>query len=139
MVAIRNDYKKPLIEYQIKMKELKKYLTINSIFSAICGIIMLVLSSGLNSFFNTQNEYIFPIIGLNLIIFSGFVWFVSQKQLANKILVNLISGLDALWVLGSLIIILFGLFDLSRNGNILIGIVALWIAFLGYKQFKNNK
>ena len=100
---------------------------------------MLVFSSGLNSFFNVQNEYVFSIIGLNLIVFSVFVWFVSRKQLTNKILITLISGLDTLWVLGSLIIILFGLFDLSRNGNILIGIVAVWIGFLGYKQFKNNK
>lgn len=121
------------------MNELKKYLTINSVFSAICGITMLIFSSGLNSYFYVQNEYVFPVIGLNLIVFSVFVWFVSQKQLTNKTLVNLISGLDALWVLGSLIIILLGLFDLSRNGSILIGIVAVWITFLGYKQFKNNK
>ena len=121
------------------MKELKKYLTINSMFSAICGITMLMFSTGLNLFFNIKNEYVFPVIGLNLLVFSGFVLFVSQKQLTNKLLVNLISGLDALWVLGSLIIIFFELFDLSRNGNILIGVVALWIAYLGYKQFNNNK
>ena len=121
------------------MNALKRYLAINSGFSAICGITMLVFSSGLHSFFDIQNEYVFPVIGINLIVFSVFVWFVAQKQLTNRILVNLISGLDALWVLGSLIIILLGLFDLSRNGIILIGVVAVWIAFLGYKQFKNNK
>ena len=120
------------------MNELKKYLTINSLFSGVCGIIMLVFSTGLNSFFDIQNEYTFLIIGLNLIVFSIFVWFVSRKQLTNKLLINLISGLDALWVLGSLITILFGLFNLSRNGYFLIGTVAIWIAFLGYKQFKNK-
>jgi len=120
------------------MNELKKYLTINSVFSGICGIAMLVFSSGLNSFFHIQNEYVFPVIGLNLIVFAGFVWYVSQKQLTNNLLVNLISGLDALWVLGSLTIIALGLFNLSKNGNILIGIVAVWIGFLGFKQFKNN-
>jgi len=121
------------------MKELKRYLTINSVFSAVCGIAMVILFVELNTFFHIVNQYVFPVIGLNLIIFSIFVGYVSRKQLTNKTLVNLISGLDALWVLGSLIIVLFGLFGLSRNGNILIIFVAVWIAFLGYNQFRFNK
>lgn len=119
--------------------ELKKYLTINSGFSLTTGLGMLFFSNALNAFFNIENAYVFPVIGLNLIGFAIFVGYVSSKQLTNKMLVNLISGLDGLWVLGSFIIILFGLFDLSQNGNILIGIVAVWIGFLGYKQFVNNK
>lgn len=119
--------------------ELKKHLTINSGFSLTTGLGMLFFSNALNAFFNIENAYVFPVIGLNLIGFAIFVGYVSSKQLTNKMLVNLISGLDGLWVLGSFIIILFGLFDLSQNGNILIGIVAVWIGFLGYKQFVNNK
>lgn len=119
--------------------ELKKYLTINSGFSLTTGVGMLFFSNALNAFFNIENAYVFPVIGLNLIGFAIFVGYVSSKQLTNKMLVNLISGLDGFWVLGSFIIILFGLFDLSQNGNILIGIVAVWIGFLGYKQFVNNK
>lgn len=121
------------------MNELKKYLTINSVFSMITGLIMLVFWKGLNTFFNIENDYIFPIIGINLILFSMFVAYVSRKQLTNKTLVYLISGLDAVWVIGSLVIILFGLFDLSSNGNWAIGIVAVWIGFLGYQQFRYNR
>ncbi len=121
------------------MNELKKYLTINSIFSATCGVSMLIFSDRLNSFFNIQNGYIFPVIGLKLLFFSIFVYYISKKHLTNKLFVNIISGLDALWVIGSMTIILFGLFELSTKGNIVIGIVAVWIAFLGYKQFQNNK
>ena len=100
---------------------------------------MIFFSVGLNDFFDIVNQYVFPVIGINLIIFSLFVWYVSRKQLTNKTLVNLISGLDVLWVLGSLIIVLLGLFELSRNGNILIIFVAILIAFLGYKQFMYNR
>ncbi len=39
---------------------------------------------------------------------------------------------------GSLAIVAFGLFDLSKTGNIIISVVAVWIAFLAYKQFQNN-
>jgi hypothetical protein len=121
------------------MKELKKYLTINSWFSAISGLIMLLLSSQLNGLFNIDNDYVFPIIGANLLIFSAFVWYVCSKQVTNKILVNTISILDLVWVLGSFAIVGFGLFNISRIGNVIISIVAFWIAFLAYKQFKNNK
>jgi hypothetical protein len=115
------------------MNPLKKHLKMNSVFSAIFGMIMLVFSNKLNTIFGIYNSYIFPIIGLNLILFSAFVWFVSLKQLTNKLLIKLISGLDALWVIGSIIIILFNPFELSKMGHIIIGIIANWIAFLGYK------
>ncbi|NOT94298.1 hypothetical protein [Ferruginibacter sp.] len=121
------------------MKELKKYLSINSSFSAISGLSMLLLSGRLNELFNINNTYVFLIIGVNLLVFSAFVSYVSKKQLTNKILVNIISILDLLWVLGSFGIVAFELFDLSKVGNILIIIVATWIAFLAYKQFINNR
>jgi hypothetical protein len=121
------------------MKELKKYLTINSLFSAISGLTMLLLSSKLNDLFNIENSYVFPIIGSNLLIFSAFVWYVSTRQLTNKMLVMTITILDLFWVVGSFAIVLLGLFDISKTGNCLISIVAIWIGFLAYKQFKNRK
>ena len=119
------------------MNELKKYLTINSIFSAISGLTMLLFSSNLNKLFNIDNVYVFPVIGGNLLFFAAFVWFISSRQLTNKIMVTAITALDAIWVLGSFAIVLLKLFDLSNNGYIVISSVALWIAFLAYKQFRN--
>ena len=120
------------------MKELKKYLIINSTFSAVSGLAMLILSSNLNELFQIDNIYVFPFIGVNLLFFAAFVWYVSSKQLTNKTLVTTITILDILWVLGSLVIVSLDLFDLSKVGNILIGVVAVWIAFLAYKQFINS-
>lgn len=121
------------------MSELKKYLRINSAFSLVNGLTMLLFTEQLNVFFNIENPYVFLVIGGNLIIFSIFVWYVSKRQLRNKIMVNVITILDVLWVVSSATIILFGLFDLSKNGNIVIGLVAVWIGFLGFKQYQNNK
>lgn len=121
------------------MKQLKTYLTINSIFSAISGLAMLLFTNSLNDLFGFKHPYIFPIIGLNLLVFAGFVFFVSVKQLSNKGLVTTITILDLLWVAGSFVIVAFGLFDISRAGNIFTIIVAIWIAFLAYKQFINSK
>lgn len=114
-------------------------MTLNSLFSALSGAIMVLFPNALNTFFNVSIPYIFPILGINLLVFAFIVGFTAQKQLGNKRLVNLISALDALWFLGSLGIIVFQLFDLSKNGYIAIGLVAVWIGFLGYKQYENNK
>ena len=121
------------------MNTLKKYLSINSIFSAISGLTMLLFSNKLNILFAIDNAYVFPMIGANLLLFSAIVCYVSNKQLTNKMFVNLISILDLLWVIGSFAIVGFKLFNISNTGNIAISIVAIWIAFLAYKQYSNNK
>lgn len=121
------------------MTSLKTYLRINSIFSLVSGILMAQFSDQLLYFFDIEidrNKYIFDILGAGLIIFSIFVWYVSSKQLNHKPLIRIISLLDMLWVTCSLIIVIFQLFNLSVNGYLLISIVALWIAFLGYKQLQ---
>ena len=121
------------------MSSLKKYLIINSIFSAISGFTMMLFSSKLNETFNINNTYVFPIIGANLLVFSAYVWYVASRKEIPKKEVKLITILDSLWVLGSIVIVAFDLFELSSTGRLLISIVAVWIAFLAYKQSTNNK
>lgn len=122
------------------MNKLKTYLRINSVFSLLTGVIIAHYSGALLVYFNinnVSNQYLFDIIGLNLIVFSLFVWYVSTKQLQNTFLVKLISFLDILWVLGSFVIVVFQLFNLSNSGYITITVVAIWISFLAYNQLKN--
>lgn len=121
-----------------KVKQLKKYLIVNSIFSFLSGLSMLLFSNKLNDLFEINDPHLFPIIGVNLLIFSAFVFFISIKHLSKKVLVTTISILDLLWVVGSLAILAFGLFEISMIGKILMSFVAIWIAFLAYKQHQNN-
>lgn len=121
------------------MKTLKTYLIINSMFSFLSGFFMIFFSGTLSEFFNiTNTANLFYSIGLILIVFASFVWYVSAKQLQSVLLVKLISFSDILWVAGSLIIVGFQLFDLSQKGYSLITVVAIWIAFLAYKQLKKQ-
>ena len=121
------------------MQNQQKYLTINAIFSQITGIIAILFSVKLNSFFSVSHDLVFPFIGMNLLGFSMFVLIVSKKFPHKKSLVKIISFLDIGWVLGSATIILLGLFSLSSKGYIVIAIIAIWIAFLAYKQLQYNK
>lgn len=121
------------------MKKLRVYLRINSVFSLLTGVLMVLYSNELLKFFNiSNNQYLYHLIGLNLILFACFIWYVSVKQLERKMLVKIISFLDILWVLGSSIIVAFQLFNLSQKGYFLIAILAIWIGFLAFKQLKHN-
>ena len=121
------------------MRELKKYLLINSAFSGLSGLALVFISDHINTLFNIDNTIVLPAIGINLLVFSLIVYYGAVKQLKRNSLVTLISALDLLWVIGSAAIILFQLFNLSSAGYIIIGVVAIWIAFLGSMQIKYNK
>jgi len=121
------------------MNQLKKYLMINSAFSLLSGLLLTFASSSINTLFGISNKIVLPIIGINLLIFSLMVYYVAVKQLKNKSLVNLITSLDLLWVIGSLALLIFQWFNLTSIGYIVIGCVAIWIAYLGAMQFKFNK
>ncbi|MGI9531500.1 hypothetical protein [Lutimonas sp.] len=118
---------------------LKKYLLINSCFSFFCGACMLIFNIELSDFFHITQPLIFTIIGINLLFFAGFVLFTALSKRFKKILVNSIVSLDAAWVAGSLYILLSGAFNLSFNGYLTIAVVALFIAFLAYKQHSTLK
>jgi hypothetical protein len=121
------------------MKTLKTYLTLNSAFSALSGLVMLLFAKQLNDIFEIRHQLVFPIIGANLLVFAMLLFWVLKKQLTNKLLIKIIITLDILWVIGSAVIVAFDLFELSKKGYIIIAIVAVWIAFLAYKQQENNR
>lgn len=119
------------------MTKLRLYLTINYAFSAFSGTTMLLFSEQLNQIFHFSDPLMFPIIGANLLVFAMFVFYVTGWQIGKPGLVKLISLLDAGWVVGSVFLLLFGPFGISPIGLWIIGIVAVWIGFLGYKQYSN--
>jgi hypothetical protein len=121
------------------MEQLKKHLTFNAIFSLFSGFIMIFYSASLQSIFGFENSYVFPIIGGNLLFFAAVVYLVSVRYLDHKLFVNIISTLDGLWVIGSIIISGFQLFELSSNGYLIISTVAMWIGYLGYQQYLYNR
>jgi hypothetical protein len=99
---------------------------------------MLLFSSKLNTIFNIENPYIFPVIGVNLLVFAVFVLYVAIKKSEHRSFVGVITLLDALWVLGSVLLLLFSnQTGISSSGNILIGLVAVFIGFLAFMQYQN--
>ena len=122
-----------------RMKNLKSTLRLNGGFSLVSALVMLLLSNPLAQLFSLASNSAFLVVGVGLLIFGGFVVYVSLYQLENKRLIQLISLLDAGWVFGSLLIVVFQLFNLSATGYGLITGVMVIIAFFAVDQFRQYK
>ena len=112
---------------------------LNSAFSALSGLLLTFSAKTFNALLGISNTIVLPIIGINLLIFSLVVYYVAVKQLKTSSLVNLITGLDVLWVVGSAFLIFLQLFSLTTIGYVIIGAVAIWIGYLAFMQFKYNE
>jgi hypothetical protein len=120
------------------MKKLQIWLFVNAAFSFVSAVSLLLFSSFLNTFMGITVTTVLPIIGINLLIFSLFTAVISWRFPNAKNWVRLISILDYMWVAGSLAILIMQLFNLTKNGYILLALVALAVGILGYNQQKNN-
>lgn len=121
------------------MNHLKKALIINTLFSSISGIILILLNRQIADIFGTKNNTVFWCIGLVLIYFALTIWYERTKQ--RKLAVLWIIIQDFLWVIGSIILISFNPFQVTQNGTIIIGVIATIVLLMGVNQIiaYNNK
>lgn len=118
------------------MKNLKSYLTTNFIFSGLSGILILGFNeSFLMDYLGLANSSILYIMGVGLILFSLFIYYVIKKRFDDNRIIYIISTLDSFWVIGSFAITFFDLFNLNSQSYPLINIVALWVGMLATGQF----
>lgn len=114
------------------MNKLQKALKINAVFSSISGVVMILLNQSIAKLFGTGNNTVFWIVGLMLIYFALTIWYEIIKQ--RKLAVIWIIIQDFIWVLGSLILIIFNPFKITLVGNLIIGIIALIVLYMGINQ-----
>lgn len=121
------------------MKELEKWMSINATFSAFNGLSMFLFNDQIQALLGFQQSSVLLIIGAGLVVFSIGILYVITKRLGNKQLVHTISLLDGFWVLGSLLIVIFQLFDLSPIGYGIISVIAIIVGLFGYQQYRHNR
>ena len=118
------------------MSNLKKVLTLNAASSGATGILLIILNQFLANLFNTSHTSAFTEVGIFLVVFAGLVFIASFQNPPNFGLVRLIIWLDVLWVIASMIIVLFGIFQLSTIGYAMIAGVAAWVGLMAFLQNK---
>ena len=114
------------------MNNLQKALITNTVFSSISGVVMIIFNKQLADLFGTNNSTVFWVVGLLLIYFAMTIAYEINKQ--RKLAVLWIIIQDFLWVIGSLILLLLNPYQITLVGNMIVGIVALIVLFMGIKQ-----
>lgn len=118
------------------MKALKLTLVINAVSSGVTGILLLGFNNFFSALFDIQADRIFLGCGVFLIVFALLVFYESRKPNISEKSVWIITSLDISWVIGSIVILLLLWNSLSLIGNLLIIIVALWVASMACFQIK---
>lgn len=117
------------------MNTLQKHLTANVIFSILNGALLLAFQEKVEQIFKVEPSNFFFILGILLLFFALTIIVEIKKQRTIPVLWIIIQ--DALWVIGSIVLLLFNPFNISTEGNIIIGIVALAVLVLALGQAKS--
>lgn len=115
------------------------FLKLNSQFSALNGVALLV-AAGLIAPLLIANPVDWAALGLRglglgLLGFALVLYFLSKNKFISRSAVNEIVLLDALWVLGSVVLVAFFGDILTTNGFIVVTIIAMVVAFFAVTQF----
>lgn len=117
---------------------LQNALLANGTFSGISGYALMVFASPLNNFMGVDaytGETVFLILGILLAFYSLCLYIVAlQPQISGKWVCAAIA-LDAVWVLGSIVILGLGLPELTKPGQGLIAFVAFIVGILALAQW----
>lgn len=116
------------------MKTLKKVLLINALSSAATGLLLAVMPAKVAELFEVSLAWPFIAIGIFLIVFADLVLYAFFRKAPGRGLVKSIIFMDVSWVIASLIVVSFALFNLSTLGYLLTSGVALWVALMAYLQ-----
>ena len=115
------------------MNLLQKYLTANAIFSATTGTTLLIFKEKIEGLFAVESSSFFTILGILLLFFSLTILAEIIKKRSKFVLWIIIQ--DLLWVVGSVVLLIFNPFEISFLGNILVASVAVIVLFLGIGQY----
>ncbi len=115
------------------MNCIQKSLLINAVFSGISGLTLILFHNSTAKIFQLKNNSIFWIIGIVLLYFMTTIFYEIKTQ--RKIAIQWIIFQDFLWVIASLVILITNPFQISYTGNVIIGIIALIVLFMGLNQF----
>lgn len=121
------------------MTSLKNVLLINGVSSGATGLILIAFGRFVATIFGASQPQPFWAVGVFLVAFAVLVITEALRPAPRQNRVVLITTLDTLWVIGSLVIIALQMFNLSAIGYVLTGGVALWVATMAVLQARGLK
>lgn len=116
------------------MNALQKILLGNALFSFLSGLLLCVFPQLVADLFAVQDSLVFQLLGAGLLLFSASVFRESRRDSAMGALSIIIQ--DLIWVLGSIVLLLFRPIEISLFGNVTIAVVMLIV--LSFALLQSN-
>ena len=117
----------------------RRFLGMNAAFSGLNGVVLLVAADVLTPIILAAPESWVPLVmrllGLGLIGFAGLLVILARNKFVSKAAVYEIVLLDALWVVGSVVLVAFFGSLFLTSGIIIVTVVAMVVAFFAVAQF----
>lgn len=120
------------------MLPLRTTLLVNGISSGATGLLLAVFPSLFAGIFRVSDTVYFVEAGIFLVLFAAFVLFVATRNPIRLKSVMLVTTLDILWVVGSIIAAFLLTGIVSTIGIVLIIAVAAWVALMALLQFRGT-
>ncbi len=116
------------------MNKLQKALRLNAWFSGISGLMLITLNQQIANLFETTNTTVFWVTGIALLLFAGTIIYETKNQRPIAVLWIIVQ--DFLWVIGSIVLIAFDPFEISKAGNTTVATIAFIVLLMGINQSK---
>lgn len=110
----------------------------NSISSGATGILLTLFPGLVASLFGVSESVYFFEAGVFLVLFAAFVMYVATRNPIRLKLVMMVTTLDLIWVLGSIVAAFMLAGIVTTIGIVLIIAVAAWVAMMALLQFKGT-
>lgn len=116
------------------MLPLKTTLLVNAVSSGATGAGLIIFKEPVAEIFGVTNIYPFVGTGIFLLAFAVFVFITATKKHLSTAQINLVSAMDILWVVSSVMVLIMLSSLISVIGIVAIIAVAGWVGMMAYLQ-----
>ncbi len=116
------------------MLNIKTTLLVNGLSSGATGIGLVIFAKPIAALFSVSYPIVFTEVGIFLITFAALVLVTGLRKSTNANAVKLITLLDTLWVVGSIVAVIELFQVISTAGILLILAVAAWVGVMALLQ-----
>ena len=115
----------------------------NALFSVITGVVFIVFSQWLAGFTGIPSPLGFMVVGAGLLAYAILPYQIARQDAINLRHATLIMVADELWVVASIVVLVFGLLPLTAAGKWTVGITADMVAvfaileYIGIRRIKS--
>ena len=111
----------------------------NASFSSISGFLLIIFPDQVSNIMEQENPLVFSIIGIGLLLFVALILYTIKRKNTNYLLLKSIIIQDLIWVIASILLLLFDPFNISFSGKIIVSIVACIVFYFALLQYKYAK